>query len=98
MTIKNVKKIPTTYRAVQWTGEEEDEIPEVMRESDGYSYAYNDMPESAHLHLYNKKGVGSDHYLRRNDWIVVSSTGKVEILSDDAYAEKYADADAEGGL
>lgn len=89
MTIKNVRKIPITYRAVQWTGEEEDEIRNIMDGVSGYSYVLNDDPDYSYLYLYDKKGVGSERYLNKYNWVVVSSKGKVEILDDDDYKEKY---------
>lgn len=89
--IKNVKKVPVSYRAVQWTGEEEDEIRDLLDPTSAYSYVDNDEPEYSYIHLYDKKGNGSDRYLRIGDWVVVSSKGKLEILDDDDYTEKYED-------
>lgn len=89
MTIKNVREIPTTYRAVQWTGEEADEIRELLEDTAAYSYVSNESPDYSYIHLYDKKGHGTDRYLHKYDWVVVSSKGKIKILDDDEYTEKY---------
>lgn len=89
--IKNVRKIPVSYRAVQWTGEEAEEIRGLMDGTSAYAYVNNEDADYAYIYLYDKKGNGSERYLNKNDWVVVSSKGKIEILDEDAYAEKYED-------
>lgn len=91
MTIKDVKKIPTRYRAVQWTGKEEDEIRELMEGINGYAYVSNEDPDYSYVYTYDKKGVGKDTYLTLGCWIVMSTKGRVEVLTEDAYKEKYED-------
>jgi len=89
MTIKNVREIPTRYRAVQWTGEEADEIRGLLVDTSAYCYVSNEEPEYSYVHLYDKKGNGREHYLLRGDWVVVSSKGKVKILDDNEYSERF---------
>lgn len=85
--IKNVTKIPVTYRAVQWTCAEGDEIRELLEGTSAYPYVSDG--DYSYIYLYDKKGNGEERYLLVGDWIVVSSKGKVEILEDDDYKEKY---------
>lgn len=95
MTIKNVHKIPTTYRAVQWNGEkeEEDDILALMDGTQGYCHFddHQTYGKYGYVHMVDKKGNGYDHTLNEGDWVVASSKGKLEVLSDIDYAEKYED-------
>jgi hypothetical protein len=92
MTIKNVHKVPTTYRAAQWNGEKEEEasILSLMDGAQGYCY-FESNETYGNVHLVDKKGNGYDHTLTEGDWVVASSKGKLEILSEWDYAEKYED-------
>lgn len=94
MTAKDVRKIKTTYRAVQWKEERQDanDILEILDGCDAYAYFEDDL-SYAYVHVYTNKTGTESHTLMKGEWIVTSSKGKVEILSDWEYAEKYEDND-----
>lgn len=102
MTLKNVRKKRTTYRAVQWNGAkaESDEILALMDGTEGYchfdfnngarSYAYS------YIYITDKRGKGHEETLSVGYWVVVSSKGKIEVLSSWEYADKYEDEEERG--
>lgn len=94
MTVKNVHKIPTTYRAVHWTCKKEDasDITGLFDEFhvDGYTY-FSDDYYYAEITVSNEKPKNQYRLLHEGQWVVVSSKGRVEILSADEYTEKYED-------
>lgn len=96
MAIKNVRKIPTTYKAVQWTGTKQDasDILGLFDEFgvDGYTY-FSDDYQYAEITVNSAKLKDQYRLLYEGQWVVVSSKGKVEILSADEYTEKYEDND-----
>lgn len=94
MTVRDVHKIKTTYRAVQW--KQDTDSAEDIRglfdwgKVDGYHY-FSDDYEYAELNLAAEKIGHQYHLLKNGQWVVVSSKGKVEVLSEDQYTEKYED-------
>jgi hypothetical protein len=97
MPAKDVRKIKTTYRAAQWTGTEEsaDDIRDVLDGTDAYGYFDTESRYGsfADINLTGKKGERIDKVLNVGYWVVSSSTGKVEVLSEGDYTSKYEDND-----
>lgn len=96
MAVKDVRKIPTTYRAVQWdkTDEAKNDILWMFDDGRVNAYAYFDYGfDYAYIEIYTNKVGNQHHTLESGMWVVVSSKNKVEVLSDDTYTEKYEDND-----
>ena len=66
-----------------------------LHNADGYFYndaGYNYGPY-AYMHIYDKRGEnGEDEAVLFGDWVVVSSKGKVEVLRNHEYEERFEDA------
>lgn len=92
MAAKDVRKIRTRYKAVQWTEQKKDasDIVDLFDEFgvEGYTYFTDDM-KYAEINISNSKTGSEYHLLKHGQWVVASSKGKVEVLFDDQYTEKY---------
>lgn len=95
--IKDVRKIPTTYRAVHWTCKKQDasDIIELFDEFhvDGYTY-FSDDYQYAEITVNDAKHKEQYRLLFEGQWVVVSSKGRVEILSEHKYTEKYEEKES----
>lgn len=83
-----VKK-PVTYKAIQFDGNNYKQVLYFLEETDAYGYLDQYNP---YLTFPNKKGQYIDHYLDKGDWIVVSSKGKLKVMTDTIFQKKYARA------
>jgi hypothetical protein len=93
MPAKNVRKIPTTYRAAQWTGtgESADDIRDILIGTNEHGYFNTESGYGFYAAIYF---VGNgEKLLRVGDWVVSSSKGKVEVLTAQEYTRKYEDDD-----
>jgi hypothetical protein len=97
MSAVEVKKIKTEYRAVEFDGSEGSESFDDVNELfdwgtvrghinalDEYS-PYVAVPEKKPTYPGETRSV----YVNHRDWIVVSSRGKVKVLTDDEFNEKF---------
>ena len=80
-----VKK-PVTYKGIQFDGHNDKQVLYFLEETDAYAYLDQYNP---YVTFPDKKGRYIDHYLGREDWIVLSSKGRLKVMTDAAFQKKY---------
>lgn len=82
--IKNFVKKPVKIQAVQWTGDNYDEIVNFVGASRvGYSARHLDEPK---LVIYTLEG---DHYALIGDWIIRGTKGEFYPCKPDIFEQTY---------
>lgn len=89
MTVVTVVKRPATYKAVQFTGMNEDEIATVVR-PDQFTPATEEVPAMIHLPYVGAAGAQASA-LFPGVWVVASSS-EVKLLTGTQYAAQFQPA------
>lgn len=97
MALIEVKKVKTKWRAVEFDGsqgsETYEEVNELFNWAGTYGYGNYTNTHRPHIAFPEKKpaypGEKRDVHLRHGDYIVANNRGKVEVMDNDEFYERF---------